>query len=107
MQHHVAFTDRMTQLGYPVTNGSAAVSPYDFIADYFRGARGMMTDIYRNRDKLLQMLDKASIFLTAHDDRQRQGVRATRSCSSRSTGRPTPSCRTSSSGSSGGRRFAR
>ncbi|HMA07220.1 MAG TPA: uroporphyrinogen decarboxylase family protein [Ramlibacter sp.] len=63
MQHHVAFTDRMTQLGYPVTNGSAAVSPYDFIADYFRGARGMMTDIYRNRDKLLQMLDKAAIFL--------------------------------------------
>ena len=63
MQRHQDFTDRMTQLGYPLGNGSAGVSPYDFIADYFRGARGMMTDIFRNKDKLLQLLDKASVFL--------------------------------------------
>ncbi len=61
--HHAAFTARMSSLGYPCTNGATAVSPYDFIADYFRGARGMMTDIFRHKDKLLELLDKCSIFL--------------------------------------------
>ena len=61
--HHAAFTARMGSLGYPCTNGATAVSPYDFIADYFRGARGMMTDIFRHKDKLLELLDKCSIFL--------------------------------------------
>jgi uroporphyrinogen-III decarboxylase len=63
IDHHATFTEHMNQLGYPLTNGSAGIAPYDFIADYFRGARGMMTDIYRNRDKLLQLLDKSAIFL--------------------------------------------
>ena len=63
VQHHQGFTERMNQLGYPLTNVITGISPYDFIADYFRGARGMMTDIYRHKDKLLQMLDKASTFL--------------------------------------------
>ncbi len=61
--HHAEFTQTMTNHGYPCTNGTTAVSPYDFIADYFRGARGMMTDLYRNKDKLLELLDKASTFL--------------------------------------------
>ncbi len=61
--HHVEFTQRMTAHGYPCTNGATAVSPYDFIADYFRGARGMMTDLFRCKDKLLELLDKASVFL--------------------------------------------
>ena len=61
--HHAQFTQTMTNHGYPCHYGTTAVSPYDFIADYFRGARGMMTDLYRNKDKLLELLDKASIFL--------------------------------------------
>lgn len=61
--HHAEFTGRMTALGYPCTNIATAVSPYDFIADYFRGARGMMTDLYRHQDKLLETLDKAAVFL--------------------------------------------
>jgi hypothetical protein len=62
--HHVEFTNTMTNHGYPCSNTVTAVSPYDFIADYFRGARGMMTDLFRNKDKLLELLDKASVFLT-------------------------------------------
>jgi hypothetical protein len=62
-QHHIDFTQRMTALGYPCTNGITAMGPYDLIADYFRGATGMMKDLYRNRDKLLELLDKASVFL--------------------------------------------
>jgi uroporphyrinogen-III decarboxylase len=62
--HIAEWTQRINALGYPLINGATAVSPYDFIADYFRGATGMMKDLYRHRDKLLQLLDKASVFLT-------------------------------------------
>jgi len=61
--HHLAFTERMTSLGYPCTSAVTAIAPYDFIADYFRGARGMMTDIYRRKEKVLELLDKCSVFL--------------------------------------------
>jgi len=64
--HHVQFQARMASLGYPCTNGTTGVAPYDFIADYFRGATGMMKDIFRNKDKLLQLLDKVTILLLRH-----------------------------------------
>jgi len=38
-------------------------APYDLIGDYFRGATGMMKDLYRNKDKLLLLLDKAVVFI--------------------------------------------
>lgn len=62
-QHHLAYTERMTQHGYPLMNGTSSISPYDFLADYFRGARGMMTDMFRRKEKLLEMLDKVLAFL--------------------------------------------
>lgn len=61
--HSAEFVGRMQAHGYPMISGVNAVAPYDFIADYFRGATGMMKDLYRHKDKLLQMLDKASVFL--------------------------------------------
>ena len=85
---------------------STSVAPYDLIADYFRGATGMMKDLYRKKDKLLQLLDKACDLPDAADDRTGRRPPGTRSCSSRSTGRRTPSCRRSSSRPSGGRRSA-
>ncbi len=63
MRAHQTFTDRMTTLGYPCTNGTTGGAPYDVIADYFRGARGMMTDLHRRGDKVLEVLDKATRFL--------------------------------------------
>ncbi|MCK0506120.1 uroporphyrinogen decarboxylase family protein [Aromatoleum anaerobium] len=62
-QHHIAFTDRLATLGYPSTNGTTGIAPYDFIADYFRGATGMMKDLYRKKDQLLALLDKVAVFL--------------------------------------------
>ncbi len=63
VNHQIEFTQRMARLGYPVCYGTTSVSPYDFLADYFRGATSMMKDLYRNKDKLLQLLDKAKVFL--------------------------------------------
>ena len=104
--HHATFHQRMAALGFPLSNGITAVAPYDFIADYFRGASGMMTDLFRHKDKLLAALDKAATFLIRQTIARRASLAAIRSCSSRSTGRPTPSCRRSSSRPSGGRRSA-
>ncbi|TAK47319.1 MAG: hypothetical protein EPO23_12875 [Xanthobacteraceae bacterium] len=61
--HHLDFTNRMTSLGFPASYGTTAGAPYDFIADYCRGATQMMKDLFRNKDKLLALLDKATIFL--------------------------------------------
>lgn len=61
--HHAQFTQRMASLGFPMSYISTSVSPYDLLADYFRGATGMMKDLYRKKDKLLEMLDKAGVFL--------------------------------------------
>lgn len=60
---HVDWTNRITAAGYPLINGTASISPYDFIADYFRGATGIMKDLYRHKEKLKAMLDKAAVFL--------------------------------------------
>ena len=62
--HHTDWVQKIAASGFPLANGVSAVSPYDFIADYFRGATGMMKDLYRKKDKLHQLLDKAAIFLT-------------------------------------------
>lgn len=62
--HTNEWNKRINSLGYPLINGVNAVSPYDFVADYFRGATGMMKDLFRHKDKLLALLDKATIFLT-------------------------------------------
>ena len=62
--HATAWNQDAARRGYPLINGAVAVSPYDFVADYFRGATGMMKDLFRHKDKLLALLDKASDFLT-------------------------------------------
>jgi uroporphyrinogen-III decarboxylase len=50
--HSAEWNERIMSLGFPLINGSNSGAPYDVIADYFRGATGMMKDLYRNKDKL-------------------------------------------------------
>ena len=59
--HHLDWVQQINAAGYPLFNGVNSVSPYDFIADYFRGATGMMKDLYRHKDKLKLVLDKAAL----------------------------------------------
>jgi len=63
MGHHLDWTNRIAAAGFPLINSAASISPYDFFADYFRGATGTMKDLYRHGDKLKQVLDKAAIFI--------------------------------------------
>lgn len=62
-EHHIDLTQRMAARGFPLSYISTSVAPYDLIGDYFRGATGVMKDLYRNKDKLLELLDKAATFL--------------------------------------------
>ncbi|OGA27058.1 MAG: hypothetical protein A3I01_17950 [Betaproteobacteria bacterium RIFCSPLOWO2_02_FULL_65_24] len=64
--HMMAFIGRMQEAGYPLGSATTSIAPYDFFADYFRGAKGMMTDLFRRRDKLMEAMDKIIPFLLRH-----------------------------------------
>lgn len=63
MDHSIAFAKEMAQLGFPLAHGSVSISPYDFFGDYLRGSKGIMLDLYRRRDKLMQAMERAGIFI--------------------------------------------
>lgn len=48
---------RMAALGFPLTHAVTTGAPYDVLADYFRGATGMMKDLFRNKDRLHRAMD--------------------------------------------------
>jgi uroporphyrinogen-III decarboxylase len=61
--HKVNFDKEMTGLGYPQTYGVVSIAPFDFFGDYFRGAKGVLTDMRRRPDKLLAAMDKALVLI--------------------------------------------
>ena len=52
------FHARMAELGYPLQHAVTSGAPFDVLGDYFRGARGILTDMRRRGDKLLEAIDK-------------------------------------------------
>ena len=58
-----AFVDEMTALGFPSQSGGVAYAPFDYIGDFLRGTRGIMLDMYRLQDKLLEALEKVIPFI--------------------------------------------
>lgn len=49
----------MSDLGFPAMySRAAAQAPFDYISDMFRGLRGTMVDMYRQPEKLLEVMDK-------------------------------------------------
>ncbi|MCZ7564477.1 MAG: hypothetical protein M5U08_12470 [Burkholderiales bacterium] len=62
-QKSAAFVKRMASLGFPSVGGGFCKAPYDHISDFLRGSKGCMLDLFRNRDKLLEAIDKVSELL--------------------------------------------
>jgi hypothetical protein len=60
MKKALELGQEMEALGFPRQFGSAALSPFDYIGDFFRGTKGIMLDMYRNPDKLLEVLEKVT-----------------------------------------------
>ena len=62
MQENIAFSREMAQLGFPsppIGQGRGITfTPFDVISDRLRGMRGIMLDIYRRPNQLLEACDR-------------------------------------------------
>ncbi len=58
-----AFDKEMAELGFPNMVGGAAKAPFDAIGDTLRGTKGIMLDLYRQPDKLLEALEAVTPFM--------------------------------------------
>jgi Uroporphyrinogen decarboxylase (URO-D) len=45
-------------LGFPLACGAITLAPFDVLSDTLRGMRGLMLDMYRQPDKVLQAMEK-------------------------------------------------
>jgi hypothetical protein len=52
------FIDELKALGYPLSQSTTSAAPYDYFADYLRGSKGIMLDIFRRKDKLLEAMER-------------------------------------------------
>ena len=52
-----AFGKEMTELGFPAGQADYTKAPFDTLGDTLRGSRGIMMDMYRQPDKLIQAMD--------------------------------------------------
>ncbi len=57
MQAEADYFAEMVELGYPVSYGANFTPPFDMVADFLRGMRGVMLDMFRVPDKLLAAVD--------------------------------------------------
>jgi uroporphyrinogen-III decarboxylase len=49
--------------GLPGFSGGFSKAPFDVIGDSLRGARGIMTDMFRNKDELIEACDRLTPFM--------------------------------------------
>ncbi len=59
VERTVVFIEEMNEEGYPIAAGGRCQAPFDIFADYLRGSKGAMLDMFRRPDKLLAAMDKA------------------------------------------------
>jgi uroporphyrinogen-III decarboxylase len=53
-----AFSGEMIGLGFPGAFGGFTKAPFDVLGDTLRGTRGIMLDMYRQPEKLLEAMDR-------------------------------------------------
>ena len=54
------FFAEMIGLGYPPIMFGISIAPFDYFADFFRGTKGCMIDMYRIPDKLKEAVDRVT-----------------------------------------------
>jgi uroporphyrinogen-III decarboxylase len=52
------YTQRAKEEGFPVQFGAFTQAPFDTLGDFFRGTKGVMLDMYRRPDKVIQACEK-------------------------------------------------
>jgi len=59
----MALAKELAESGFPLAISASGGAPFDLLADYLRGSKGAMLDMFRNKDKLLAAMDKAAQFI--------------------------------------------
>ncbi len=57
LQSAAAFEEEIKALGFPLFQFFISAAPYDYFADYLRGSKGIMLDLFRHKDKLLEAME--------------------------------------------------
>jgi uroporphyrinogen-III decarboxylase len=58
-QRHVTAVNKAAlEAGFPSMLGSLAIAPFDVIADFLRGTKGVVLDMYRRPDRLLEAVNR-------------------------------------------------
>jgi len=60
--YFMAFEKEMPTLGFPSGQAGYTKAPYDILGDTLRGTRGIMADMYRQPNKLIEAMDKMTPF---------------------------------------------
>jgi hypothetical protein len=55
---------RLVAEGFPAPTGAMSLAPFDFIGDTLRGTRGILMDMFRQPDTLLEACDKVARIVT-------------------------------------------
>ncbi len=57
------FTEQAKEAGFPMQFGAFTQAPFDTLGDFFRGTKGIMLDMYRRPDKVIQACEKLLPFM--------------------------------------------
>jgi uroporphyrinogen-III decarboxylase len=57
-KHVMAVNKASLEAGFPPALGGLAIAPFDVIADFLRGTKGVILDMYRCKDKLMAAVDR-------------------------------------------------
>ena len=62
-QYARSFTEKTKEAGFPLQSGGISQAPFDTLGDFFRGTKGLMLDMYRRPDKVIQACEKLLPFM--------------------------------------------
>jgi uroporphyrinogen-III decarboxylase len=59
VSHAVTHFKKIADAGFPSIIAGNCPAPFDYFADFLRGSKGIMLDMFRKKDKLLEAMDRA------------------------------------------------
>jgi hypothetical protein len=63
VRHIQTFAKKSKEMGFPMDSDSMTQAPFDMLADFFRGSKGIMLDMYRRPKTVIKACEKVLPFL--------------------------------------------
>ena len=57
LEHAANHSEEIAAAGFPSITAGISPAPFDYFADFLRGSKGIMLDMFRKKDKLLEAMD--------------------------------------------------